>query len=107
MSDPLRALAAFLDQEAEALMEDPSFALQVRVAARSLAVPEPAAVVSERTCAAVAHRCGDLIAGGNLRLAVALLAGHRLAVQRWTIRRMTYRPPRRHAAPDRVRPETR
>ena len=81
--DPLLALAAFLANVAETLKTDPRFAAEVCFVAYRLAIPLPAAVVSDRTCSAVARRCSDLVASGQLRQAVALLAGHRLAIERW------------------------
>ena len=82
--NPLLAMANFLANEADALKSDPRFAAEVRSGADRLAVPLPAAVVSDRTCSAVARRCSDLVASGELRQAVALLAGHRLAIVRWS-----------------------
>ena len=82
--DPWLAMADFLAKEAEILKTDPGFAAEVCFAAYRLAIPLPAAVVSDRTCSAVARRCTDLIASGELRQAVALLAGHRLAIERWS-----------------------
>ena len=81
--DPWLSLAAFLAKEAQTLKTDPAFAAEVSSAADRLTIPLPAAVVSDRTCSAVARRCSDLIASGELRQAVALLAGHRLAIERW------------------------
>ena len=80
---PWPAMADFLANEADALKSDPGFVAEVLAAAHRLAVPLPAAVVSERTCSAVARRCFDLVVSGELRQAVALLAGHRLAIVRW------------------------
>ena len=82
--DPRRAMADFLNKEADALKSDPGFVAEVLSAAHRLAVPLPAAVVSDRTCSAVARRCSDLIAAGELRQAAALLAGHRFAIVRWS-----------------------
>jgi len=82
--DPRLAMADFLAKEADALKSDPAFAAEVRSAADRLSIPLPAAVVSDRTCSAVARRCSDLIAAGDLRQAAALLAGHRLAIVQWT-----------------------
>ena len=81
--DPWFAMADFLAKEAETLKTDPGFAAEVNSAAHRLAIPLPAAVVSDRTCSAVARRCTDLGASGELRQAAALLAGHRLAIERW------------------------
>ena len=81
--DPWFAMADFLAKEAETLKTDPGFAAEVNTAAHRLAIPLPAAVVSDRTCSAVARRCSDLVASGELRQAAALLAGHRLAIERW------------------------
>ena len=81
--DPRLAMADFLAKEADALKSDPVFAAEVCSAADRLAIPLPAAVVSDRTCSAVARRCSDLIAAGQIRQAAALLAGHRLAIVRW------------------------
>ena len=63
--DPWLALADFLAKEAETLKTDPGFAAEVCSAAYRLAIPLPAAVVSDRTCSAVARRCSDLIASGQ------------------------------------------
>ena len=76
-------MADFLAENADALRADPTFAAEVCSAAHRLTVPVPAAVVSDRTCSAVARRCSDLVASGELRQALALLAGHRLAIVRW------------------------
>ena len=77
-------MARFLGMEAETLKADPRFVAEVCTVADRLSIPLPAAVVSDRTCTAVARRCSELVASGELRQAVALLAGHRLAIVRWT-----------------------
>ena len=82
--DPWLAMADFLAREADALKSDPDFVAEVRSAAHRLAVPLPAAVVSERTCSAVARRCTEMVASGEFRQAAALLAGHRFAIVRWS-----------------------
>ena len=82
------AMADFLANEAGALKSDPRFAAEVRSVAHRLAIPSPAAVVTDRTCSAVARRCSDLVAAGELRQAFALLAGHRLAIVRWSWRKV-------------------
>ena len=81
--DPRLAIARFLTTETDALKTDPRFAAEVYSVAERLTIPVPDAVVSDRTCSAVARRCSDLITSGQLRQAVALLAGHRLAIERW------------------------
>ena len=83
LKDAGLAMADFLAREADDLKSDPDFAVEVLSAAHRLAVPLPAAVVSDRTCSAVARRCSDLVAAGELRQAAALLAGHRFAIVRW------------------------
>ena len=86
-NDPRLAIERFLYTEADVLKTDPSFAAEVYSIAERLAIPVPNAVVSDRTCSAVARRCSDLVTSGQLRHAVALLAGHRLAIERWYRRR--------------------
>jgi len=81
--DPRLALARFLSKEAETLRTDPRFEAEVYTVADLLSIPLPAAVVSDRTCTAIARRCSEMVADGQLRQAVALLAGHRLAIERW------------------------
>ena len=81
--DPRLAMARFLGKEAETLRTDPRFVAEVYTVSDLLSIPLPAAVVSDRTCTAVARRCSELVASGELRQAVALLAGHRLAIERW------------------------
>ena len=82
--DPRLALARFLANVAVTLKTDPRFAAEVCSAAYRLAIPLPDAGGSDRTCSAVARRCTDLIASGEMRQAIALLAGHRLAIERWS-----------------------
>ena len=93
--DPRLAMARFLSKEAQALRTDPRFVAEVYTVADRLSIPLPATVVGDRTCTAVARRCSDLVASGELRQAVALLAGHRLAIERW------YRGPSRSRPSDR------
>ena len=81
--DPRLVMARFLAKEAESLRTDPRFVAEVCTVSDRLSIPLPAAVVSDRTCSAVARRCSELVASGQLRQAVALLAGHRLAIERW------------------------
>ena len=76
-------MARFLGKEAETLRTDPRFVAEVYTVSNRLSIPLPAAVVSDRTCTAVARRCSELVAAGELRQAVALLAGHRVAIERW------------------------
>jgi len=88
-----RGWVHLLANEAETLKSDPRFAVEIRSAAAGRAIPLPAAVVSHRTCSAVA-RCGsDFVASGGLRQAAALLAGHearhRLRGARWRTERAT------------------
>ena len=75
-------MARFLDKEAQSLRTDPRFVAEVCTVSDRLSIPLPTAVVSDRTCSAVARRCSKLVAAGRLRQAVALLAGHRLAIER-------------------------
>lgn len=82
--DPWLAMADFLAKEVDALKSDPNFAAEVRSAAHRLAVPLPAAVVTDRICSAVARRCTELVASGDFRQAAALLAGHRFAIVQWS-----------------------
>ena len=81
--DPRLAMARFLGMEAETLRSDPRFVAEVYTVSDRLSIPLPADVVSDRTCTAVARRCSEMVAAGQLRQAVALLAGHRVAIERW------------------------
>ena len=76
-------MARFLGMEAETLRSDPRFVAEVYTISDRLSIPLPADVVSDRTCTAVARRCSEMVAAGQLRQAVALLAGHRVAIERW------------------------
>ena len=81
--EPWPVLLDRLVKEAAAQGSDPGFVGKMNRAAKLLAVPLPAAVVSARTRAAVARRCTELAAEGDVRQAAALLAGYLLAVVRW------------------------
>ena len=83
--NPVRwpVLLVHLAKEAAALRSDPDFAGEMNRVANLLAIPLPAAVVSVRTRAAVARRCTELAAEGDVRQAATLLAGYLLAVVRW------------------------
>ena len=103
--DPQLAIARFLGKETGTLRTDPHFVAEVCSVADRLSIPLPAAVVSDRTCSAVARRCSDLVASGELRQAVVLLAGHRLAIERWI--RSRRRERRRRIGFDRAAPHVR
>ena len=81
--EPWPVLLDRLVKEAAAQGSDPGFVGKMNRAAKLLAVPLPAAVVSARTRAAVARRCTELAAEGDVHQAAALLAGYLLAVVRW------------------------
>ena len=82
--NPWLAMADFLANEAGALKSDPRFAAEVRSVAHRLAIPSPAAVVTDRTCSAVAQRCSELLASGELRQAAALSPATGSPFVRWS-----------------------